>query len=46
MTRNDISLEFDFCDELDKNFYQNFIKETNQIREEYDLFLKKNKVKE
>lgn len=44
LTKNSISLEFVFEDEIDKNFFANFMNETNAKRTEFDLSQTKNKL--
>lgn len=44
LTKNRISLEFDFNDELDKNFYINYMKESDKKRSENELNPTKNKL--
>ena len=44
LTKNNISLEFVFEDEIDKNFFANFMNETNAKRTEFDLSQTKNKL--
>lgn len=44
LTKNSISLEFVFEDEIDKNFFANFMNETNTRRGEFDLSKIKNKL--
>lgn len=44
LTKDSISLEFVFEDEIDKNFFTNFINETNVKRTEFELSQTKNKL--
>ena len=44
LTKNSISLEFAFYDELDKTFYISFMKETDKKNNEYELNPRKDKL--
>ena len=44
LTKNSISLEFAFYDELDKTFYISFMKETDKKRNEHELNPRKDKL--